>query len=805
MPQLVKKRRSGWAVLAAGALIASLLAVGANPAVAATDTADHPASTLACVGDALGDEMFSDVSDDHAFGDAINCVAYYEITNGTGDGSTYSPNDEVTRAQMAVFIARAAGAAGVDLGDAMDAGFGDIGDTWQEAQDAINRLASKGMIPKGGAFRSDDAITRAEMATFLIGLLAKAAPNVTIDSDGDIQLGTGGNVGTADDYFGDSRSSQPRANDAEISAIYELGITKGASAVAGAEEGKDPLDFNYEPAGTVNRGQMAAFITRALAHTSVRPSGVSAQHAGGDVVVSVRDDDFQPMPNAVVDIFRIDTGGVNLAFRGNGSCGEPDMVGGTYPCEIDGADPITGAGGDTSVALGDVDDGGTTVWAWTGDHEDTATEGMDGLYRLDVSEADATTPAAQASLSTEFGGSQQKLSSSVLYTLQLQDGDGDAVTVGTDGKKPARYLASMSTRAFVGRNGPGDTDGDGYADRATIVTPVPLTTDSDGKASITMSAPGLDPAPTVKSDKYEVTLVVIPMPGTDPNNAPSSLVDGDGTPVVATGIKRVFSTEPGVQAQADIDLSVEPSAEYAAVDSRGASNRVKVTVTDQYGDPIVGVRVMVTSTDTDDTNDDTVIGGGRAFAVSRDGSYTFGYERDGEVSATETFIATMTGYDHDGDGCSALQVADDGEDPEDAANDNDGAAHRCNEDGDDAGNEPDGTVPLTQTENATVEWAEAATTENNTGVQIQAFDTETNTIFVSAGVGRALVLYYDSNDRFNVNRPAVDDVDPDGAAGAASSYAGFERALSKATGYTLEWGKIASGSRATNRFTVNIP
>ena len=53
--------------------------------------------------------MFTDVSDDHAFGDAINCVAYYGITNGTGDGSAYSPNQDVTRAEMAVFIARAAG------------------------------------------------------------------------------------------------------------------------------------------------------------------------------------------------------------------------------------------------------------------------------------------------------------------------------------------------------------------------------------------------------------------------------------------------------------------------------------------------------------------------------------------------------------------------------------------------------------------------------------------------------------------------------------------------------------------------
>ena len=40
--------------------------------------------------------------------DAINCIAYYGITQGTGDGSTYSPEQDVTRAQMAVFIARAA-------------------------------------------------------------------------------------------------------------------------------------------------------------------------------------------------------------------------------------------------------------------------------------------------------------------------------------------------------------------------------------------------------------------------------------------------------------------------------------------------------------------------------------------------------------------------------------------------------------------------------------------------------------------------------------------------------------------------
>ena len=48
---------------------------------------DKPAATSACVGDATGDMMFSDVSEDHAFRGAINCLAYYGVTVGYGDGT----------------------------------------------------------------------------------------------------------------------------------------------------------------------------------------------------------------------------------------------------------------------------------------------------------------------------------------------------------------------------------------------------------------------------------------------------------------------------------------------------------------------------------------------------------------------------------------------------------------------------------------------------------------------------------------------------------------------------------------------
>ena len=255
------------------------------------------------------------------------------------------------------------------------------------------------MISGGGEFRPDDDITRAEMASFLVGLLNKASSNVTIDSNGAIQLGHSGSTSVADDHFPDSRASQPRSNDAEVSAIYELGITKGASAASVQDDEEPPLDYNYEPAGTVNRGEMAAFITRALAHTSVRPTGISAQYDGSDVVVSARDDAFQPMSNVVVDVFTTDADGADLAMRANGSCAEVNKVSdtGKYTCEIDGEDQITGGDGDTSVPLGGVDDGGTVVWAWTGDDKDTVDDDTT-LYRLDISEDEETSMATKASV-----------------------------------------------------------------------------------------------------------------------------------------------------------------------------------------------------------------------------------------------------------------------------------------------------------------------------------------------------------------------------------------------------------------------
>ena len=323
-------------MLAAGALVASLLAVGAGPAVALDEDSkvNRAAATFACVGVAAEDMMFSDVSEGHYFRDAINCLAYYGVTVGFGDG-TFQPNADVARADMVRFMERAAAVAGADA----EAVVGDFAET------------------------GSDPVHRGDMALLIARLLVAATdkdsmPNVKTNDDGTFAV-----EGVEDkdwDYFADSRRSQNRVHDSAVSALYELGVAKGTG-----------MGY-FSPASTVNRGAMAAFITRALAHTTARPAGVTIQSpSAGEVIVSVRDANFHPVDNEPLDIFSAPADRADEAFNEDGSCNKPRLRregGNTMVCEIDALDAPTGLSGDYPVGITvNAKAGGTTVWAWTGD------------------------------------------------------------------------------------------------------------------------------------------------------------------------------------------------------------------------------------------------------------------------------------------------------------------------------------------------------------------------------------------------------------------------------------------------------
>ena len=133
MLQRFNRLRTGWATLAVGALVASLLAVNATTATAVTDTPDERSRVNVCVGEALEDWGFTDVSDDHIFHDAINCLAHYGVTIGSGDGSTFTPDEPVNRWQMMLFLTRALVPTGINLRPGRGQNFTDLGNLNDEA------------------------------------------------------------------------------------------------------------------------------------------------------------------------------------------------------------------------------------------------------------------------------------------------------------------------------------------------------------------------------------------------------------------------------------------------------------------------------------------------------------------------------------------------------------------------------------------------------------------------------------------------------------------------------------------------
>jgi hypothetical protein len=111
---------------------------------------------------------FRDVSSSNSHRADINALAQAGITRGSNPPNTdrFCPNDPVTRAEMASFLARAK-----NLPATSSRPFRDIGGSPHAAD--INRLARSGITrgcnpPTNNRYCPRDRVTRAEMATFLV-------------------------------------------------------------------------------------------------------------------------------------------------------------------------------------------------------------------------------------------------------------------------------------------------------------------------------------------------------------------------------------------------------------------------------------------------------------------------------------------------------------------------------------------------------------------------------------------------------------------------------------------------------------
>jgi len=197
------------------------------PAPVAVRTIDR-----ACPTDRMPTGVFADVPASDVHARSIDCMAWWSVAGGVAPNA-FAPAGQVSRAQMASFVAREIEASGFVLPPAGDY-FGDDAGSVHEAR--INQLAAVGVVGgvAPGTFRPGDLVSRAQMATFLV-----RAHDLVAATD----LAATGN------RFADDAGN-----------VHEANIDKAAGAgLAGGTSGG-----GFSPSAAVSRAQLTSFLARNL-------------------------------------------------------------------------------------------------------------------------------------------------------------------------------------------------------------------------------------------------------------------------------------------------------------------------------------------------------------------------------------------------------------------------------------------------------------------------------------------------------------------------------------------------------------
>ena len=188
---------------------------------------------------------YADVPETHfAFND-IRCLLELEITQTTG---SFRPDENVTRAQMAAFMAGTYKAVTGTDADVVETPFTDVPtDHW--AADSIARIYGLGVTTGTAAttYTPDGAVSRAHIAVFLSRFYEAVEPS------------SAPAPATEFTDIGDRSAEEQTA----IAQIFALGITTGTSAT------------EYSPSDNATRAQTASFIARMYRLLDARPPEVT--------------------------------------------------------------------------------------------------------------------------------------------------------------------------------------------------------------------------------------------------------------------------------------------------------------------------------------------------------------------------------------------------------------------------------------------------------------------------------------------------------------------------------------------------
>ncbi|MCY4368298.1 MAG: S-layer homology domain-containing protein [bacterium] len=574
-------------------LSASLFLVPAAPVLGVDGVPDHPARLSACVGPALEPAGFRDTEGSFAEF-ASDCLAHYGITFGTSP-EMFSPGQSVTRLQVALFLARAARPAGIELPEASDQGFTDL----DFGSGAVNQLAELGIVEGTSSTTFDPygPVTRSKIALWLVRFLS-AAPTGPGGADVD-------EVEPDDNHFTDLSSVDFKTRTA-VRKIYEMGVTSGTSA------------FTFSPTKAVTRGQMAVFIIRMLAHTHARPVGLIIQAAepalsgDSDVTVSVsyRDGNHRPRAARLVDVFA--STNPEMAFDDAGRCTGHvfSPVGLGRACVVDSSDSVTSPSGYLRIDL-DIapDTGALRIWAWRGPYGAVYDNGAGTATVFDVRTL-AIPTALEVTDDMRPTARKLRFDDTVTFTFRLVDADGAPVP------KPGVKFSVGVERSRNGRSSGSGT--------------ITEETGPDGSVEMEFRHADPNPEPEDTGDIARLDLDLVDTGTLEVRDLTTlGILTNDGN----SGDRLLdWSDEKGVITS--LTLSVPEEYVVATSEGTGAKNKVRADLTDQYGSGAAGGEA-ITFTSTDPN----VAPNNVERTTNSGGVTTFGYRRDADSGATELITA----------------------------------------------------------------------------------------------------------------------------------------------------------------------